>query len=85
MFSCRVLWRANATIDWDEDQTRLAVRLDACWIEMFTEPCTLLLITGPTNDAVRETAGQLGYHTIDSEVTEVKYGHATRPEKVGSR
>ncbi|MFL6126395.1 hypothetical protein [Actinophytocola sp.] len=81
--ACHVLCGTNAAIDWDDDPTRVSARLGDCRVEVFAEPCRLLLITGPSNDAVGETANQLGY--CHGTITEIKYGVATRPPIVSSR
>jgi hypothetical protein len=68
---CRDLYRVNASINWDDDPTRLTAHVGDCRIELFADPTAVLLITGSTNDAVRDAAGRLGHHDVDDSVTEV--------------
>lgn len=77
--ACRVLASVNATINWDNDHTRITYHLYDCQIELFADPSPVMLIHGPTDDAVHHAASQLGYPDINDIAIEVQDEAPVRP------
>jgi hypothetical protein len=69
---CRDLWRANAAVRWDNATHDITFRLNHCKVEVFDTPHPFLLISGPTDIAVRDVADQLGYCSIDDTIHVIK-------------
>lgn len=70
---------------WDNDQTCIRFQLADSLIELYDAPFSALLINGPTEDAVRDTASRLGYRDRNETVVEIKYEVATRRKAVVPR
>jgi hypothetical protein len=67
----RALQRRNA-VKSTEDLASATYQLVECRVEVFSGSFPVLLITGSTDESVRDTAVRLGYDDSEGTVTEVK-------------
>lgn len=69
---CRNLSQIGAVVRWDTDPNCITSFLGDCRFEVFDTPSPFLLISGPTEIAVRDAVDQLGYDHLNAKIIPIE-------------